>query len=139
MKKLSIIYALFVILVLAGCRSGAPIENISTTIPSTISNDMTIKKMERIITHSALSRGWTVSQKSPGVLDARLKSRGHEVDIVITYNKSSYTITYKNSTNMHYNHEENSIHPKYNHWVSNLSRDIEKRIMRQTVSNGRNY
>ncbi|MGF1734838.1 hypothetical protein [Photobacterium satsumensis] len=90
-----------------------------------IANQQLIKK----ITKAGLVRGWQVEKESRNKLIAKIHVRSHYVAVNITLNKDSYDITYHDSENMKYNADKDTIHRKYNGWVANLNRDIQKELL----------
>lgn len=85
---------------------------------------------------------WTIRPESPGVLSASLNVRNkHFAVVTIKYNADSYSITYRESTNLEYRLSDGRgpadppagtpmIHPNYNRWVENLIRDINAELRR---------
>lgn len=66
---------------------------------------------------------WIFEKVKPGEILATLHSRTHVAKVVITYDKSKYKITYKDSDNLNY--DGKNIHPNYNKWVGELKRNID--------------
>lgn len=103
----------------------------------------------------AMARGaaihdWTISAVQPGELVASINVRNkHYASVLIKYTETSYSVTYRDSTNLEYQlsgtnaaparrDDFNSalapntpmIHPNYNRWVDTLIRDINQELRR---------
>ncbi|MEI8617992.1 hypothetical protein P4S63_15015 [Pseudoalteromonas sp. B193] len=61
--------------------------------------------------------------KIKGVLDIRT----HQLTVDIAYDKTAYSINYKDSINLNYNGKK--IHRQYVNWVSNLIRHIDAEMI----------
>jgi hypothetical protein len=46
----------------------------------------------------------------------------------VRYTATTYSITYKDSTNLNY--RDGQIHKNYNGWIENLDRDIRNELLR---------
>ena len=64
----------------------------------------------------------------PGNIRATLHNRSHMAAVDITYNTKTYTITYKDSANLKYNPEDNTIHPAYKKWIQYLDNAIKGKL-----------
>lgn len=114
---------LMVLLIATGC-GGAKVQNIDNS--GYISGSkVTTSKVERAIKKGAARKGWMTKRVKTGLLEARNNVRGrHLVVVNINYNTKGYKITYKDSQNMKYNPETQTIHGNYNKWVASLERNI---------------
>ena len=124
--------AVIILLVQAGC-SGASEDGfiqpvapmtVETAIPSGASHD----DFNAAVVKAAKNRGWRLERINSTTINADLKIRTHEASVVIAYEKTKYTITYKNSVNLDYDKKTHTIHPKYNQWVRNLDKDISDEL-----------
>ena len=71
--------------------------------------------------------GWTMTPEAPGLVTGRIALRGHTALIDVRYTPTTYSIAYKDSTNLEF--KEGQIHKNYNSWIENLNRDIRGRLM----------
>lgn len=112
----------FVSIGLAACQQAVPLQQTqSTTIHA--KNLSTVKNA---IIQAGLKRQWIMTPVSSGTIDGKLVTRGHEVDIRITYNTTQYQINYVSSQNM--KAADGKIHRKYGQWVRNLDIDIQRQL-----------
>lgn len=124
-KVLSLTSLLLIVMVLAtGCGRGAAVQNIDNS-GYIDGQKMSQSKVEAAVKKGAMRRGWMVKKVNNGLLEAQNNIRGkHFVVINISYNTNGYKIMYKDSQNLNYDAESNTIHPNYNKWIANLEKDI---------------
>jgi hypothetical protein len=96
-------------------------EEISSSTGKTITASAVAKAFKTCSAH----RGWKFTRVAAGKLIGQLNVRGkHYLEVDVAYNAKAFKISYKGSKNMRYNAEANTIHKRYNSWVSNLSSDV---------------
>lgn len=116
------LFILSVCLFSAACRSYPAVYEVKDCFV-TVSEGQTLRQA---IFQAGKGRRWVMYEKEPGLIQAHLKVRGHEVVVNIPYTQDSFSIEYVSSENMNYNPEKNRIHPKYTQWVRNLEVDITR-------------
>lgn len=124
-KVLSLTTLLIMVMLLAtGCGRGAAVQNIDNS-GYIEGKKVSLTKVENAIKKGAMQRGWMVKKIKSGLLEAQNNVRGrHLVVVEIEYSTTGYKIKYKDSENMKYDAQSNTIHPNYNKWIANLERDI---------------
>jgi hypothetical protein len=60
----------------------------------------------------------------PGHIIGTLLIRSHTAIVDIYYTTTSFSIVYKDSTNLKYDANNKTIHHNYNNWIHNLERAI---------------
>ena len=116
--------ALCVVTAAASARSAVmvdlPRQSISTPAP------LTAKAVHDAIIAGGSTHSWKVVGDKPGLLTLEADSRDHQAVVDVAYDTTGYTITYKSSNNLNYEHGEKktTIHPKYNQWIENLNTSI---------------
>lgn len=114
---------------LVGCgRATVPVVNYNDVSFTTVSKKTTLAQVKKAILTATEAKGWIVTDKGPGKMDATLSVRGkHTVIVLITYSTSTFSINYVDSADMKYEikNGEPSIHPYYNEWVKNLEEAIK--------------
>ncbi|MBQ4282395.1 MAG: hypothetical protein IJB96_00515 [Lachnospira sp.] len=123
MKKLMIIMA-FAGVLMAGCRTFPPVQNIEHQAVAVHNQE----QVEKAILVGAAHRGWTANKVRNGLIQATLNIRSHQVEVEIPYNADSYSILYKHSENLRYDSKKGTIHPRYNTWINNLNSSINERL-----------
>ena len=121
---LLLISALFVLL--TGCRI-APVHDVvgasvATTKPATM------ESVQNAIVQAGLGLGWRMEPKAPGAITGVLDLRTHHAVVDVTYDTKTYSIKYKDSTNLGY--DGKNIHNNYNGWVENLDKAIRANLAR---------
>ena len=114
--KISVVAVTLALLV--GCGT-APVRNVDSAM---ISGDNSIVNVEKAIIRAGAGLGWMMSKKADGHILGKLALRKHLAVVDITYDKNTYSIKYKDSTNLDYNGLE--IHTNYNGWIENLQKAI---------------
>lgn len=110
------------VLFLASCRT-APIRNIPDMAVVTASGKpVTEEQVRSAIIRAGSGLGWMMTPGPPGLITGRLALRGHIAVIDVKYTDKTYSITYKDSTDLEY--DGRHIHKNYNGWIENLDRDI---------------
>lgn len=122
-NALSLLFAALA-LVLVGCRI-APVYDAPRTEFVT-SRPVTASEVEQTIRQAGASLGWQVVQRGPGKLEGVLALRDHRAVVDISYDTRSYSIKYKDSSNLQY--DGANIHRNYNGWVQNLDNTIRARL-----------
>lgn len=75
------------------------------------------------IVSGATAKGWQIRDVNDGHLVAQIFVRSHMTEIDITYDDDSYSIIYKDSTNLLY--DGVSIHRNYNKWIKFMIHRID--------------
>lgn len=121
-----VLFALFTILILGGCRNN-PVYNVMDSDISTLgASNKSMDQVKSAIIDAGTPLGWVFSDKGEGHLVATLAVRKHMAVVDITYNTKAYSINYKDSENLSY--DGTNIHQNYNSWVQNLQRRINIKL-----------
>ena len=123
MKKITV-FLLLASLGLVGCRTFPPVHNIEHQAVAV--NDQ--QKVGKAIIAGATQRGWEAEQIQPGLIQATLNRRSHQVVVEIPYRADFYSILYKDSENLRYDNKKGTIHPRYNTWIIYLNRSISAEL-----------
>jgi len=114
-----------VVLLLGACRTAPAIYGVNAPVVSNLANP-TKDDVKKAITRAGAGLGWTFQDNGPNALVGTLVLRTHTVVIDVPYSPKSYSIAYKDSTNMNYT--GTSIHSNYNGWIKNLEKNIEVQL-----------
>ena len=98
--------------------------------PVTTNCVLTLEDMKKAITAGGAVRGWTVVDQTPGNIELKYVKGAykHVLSVNVQYTKNTYSVTYKDSTNLNYKVKRNGvreIHPRPIGWMKNLSIDIQ--------------
>lgn len=126
-----VLLALCVGLVLVtGCRGGGPIYNVKDAPVSTATGkDVTLDQVTKAIIEAGTGLKWSMAVVKPGQIMGTLLVRSHSAVVDITYTTKAYSITYKDSNNLKYNAEKQTIHENYRGWVQNLDNAIRGKLL----------
>lgn len=123
MFKLKIVISTIIVFFLMGCQSTVPIKNFDNQTIAQYDDTLSSKKsVEKSIVRAAVSLGWKTKVISENEVSATLDIRTHQLVVLITHDDKSFSIEYKDSTNLKYNGKK--IHRQYINWVTNLIRSI---------------
>ena len=123
MSKFKIALSTVIMVFLIGCKSTVPIKNFENqSIAQYGDSKNTESSVEKSIVRAAVSLGWQAEVKSDNEIIATLNIRTHQLVVVITHDDKSFSVKYKDSTNLKYNGKK--IHRQYINWVTNLIRSI---------------
>ena len=84
-------------------------------------------QVENAIKRAGGGLGWQIKRAEadePGHLIGRLPIRSHVAVVDIKHNTQTFSITYKDSTNLDYDPKKGEIHSNYNGWIQNLREAI---------------
>ena len=109
---------------LSGCTSLA-IQNIDHA-PVVANSKLTNSDVKKVIKSAGQRLGWRFKDISAGKMIAFINVRNkHTAAVNISYDKNSYSINYKKSSNLKYDAKKGTIHKAYNGWISNLKNAID--------------
>ena len=129
MKKSRLIGSLLVAVMtvgLAGCPHQALVYNVEDAPVMVGEGDVSLGQMKKAIIAAGATLGWNMTEASPGMIEGVLFLRSHVAKVDIPYSTKSYSIKYKDSTDLNYDGQK--IHSNYNGWVQNLDRAIKTQI-----------
>lgn len=124
LRALSAVLVACAVLIIAACRGDAiySVESAPLNPPP----KATMADIQRAIIRAGATRGWVMTPKEPGLIQATYSRQGHSATVDIRYTLTSYSITYVDSQNLHY--DGTNIHPRYNSWIRYLQTDIQNQV-----------
>ena len=112
------------LLVAQGCRTTAPLLNVSNApLGTSPGSQASLEDVSRAIWAAGKKLGWEIQQVRPGELTGTLNLRKHQAVVAITHDTSTFSINYRGSLNLR--QHDGEIHRNYNNWVNNL-RDLSR-------------
>jgi hypothetical protein len=128
MNYKKILLILGVVLLVAGCTS-RPIMNVTDQpVVAAAGKQLTADQVRNAIVAAGTGLGWVMTPVAPGLVSGRLMLRDHVAVVDVRYSATTYSITYKDSTNL--NFRDGQIHRNYNGWIENLDREIRAGLLR---------
>jgi len=128
MKSFNFILAAVLIplmVVFSGCAT-EDIRNINNAAVATSSKGVAMDKVTKAIQNAGVQLGWSMRLVKPGHFEGTLYLRKHMAKVDVKYNSKTYSITYKDSSNLGY--DGTMIHKNYNGWITNLDAAIKSRM-----------
>lgn len=119
-----LLVALFA-MTMVGCRT-APIKNVSKMPIS--AHGASMEDIGKAIKAAGTGLGWLMKERSPGLITGTLSVRSHMAKVEIPYSRTSYSIRYKDSSNLKYSAQNKTIHSNYNGWIQNLDNAIRAQL-----------
>lgn len=126
-KAAAVLAACFALLAV-GCRI-APIYDVNGDAIMSSKADLTMSDVSKAIHRAGAGLGWQIEDAGPGHIIGTLHLRDHVAVVDITYDIKSYSIKYKDSSNLQYNADKREIHKNYNGWIQNLENGIRTQLM----------
>jgi hypothetical protein len=127
MKRiLGLLLIVVVVAFAAGCSK--TMVNFSDQPLSMGNQNLTMEQVDKSIIVAGSKRGWVMTKAGEGHMIGTLNVRVHMVQVDVKYNTHSFTIAYRNSTNLDYNPQRGTIHRSYNTWITNLKNDIQATV-----------
>ncbi len=84
----------------------------------------TIAQVDQAVLTALSTRGWTITARAPGSVDAQYARRDFSATIRVTYTAEAFSVAYVTSEGLSYDAASGKIHPNYNRWVNNLRVDV---------------
>ncbi|MDO8355660.1 MAG: hypothetical protein E8D51_09915 [Nitrospira sp.] len=131
MKQLlsGILVACLAVVIVTGCRGAGQIYNVKEApIASSTGKELTLDQVGKAIVDAGIGLRWIMVITKPGQIVATQNARSHTAIVDIAYDTKTYSMTYKDSVNLNYNAEKQTIHEAYSGWIRNLDNAIKGRL-----------
>ena len=131
MKRMvsGIVVACLVVVVAVGCRGGGQIYNVKDApVAMATGKEPSLDDVQKAIIQAGAGLGWTMAVVKPGEIIGTLNIRSHQAVVTIPYTSKTYSILYKDSSNLKYNAEKQTIHQNYTGWIQRLDGAIRSRL-----------
>jgi hypothetical protein len=113
-----------VLFLLLACTAQPVLEVNQEAITSTPAS---LADVQKAITKAGVGLGWQMKPVGPGKIVGTLVLREHTAVVDITYDLKTFSIKYKDSTNLNY--DGTNIHRRYNTWIQTLDRQIRVNLV----------
>ncbi len=112
-----------------GCRAGGQIYQVQDApITTATGQQPSVEDVEKSIVQAGVGLGWQMAVAKPGEIIGTLNIRSHQAIVTIPYSTKNYSILYKDSKNLKYNAERQTIHVNYSSWIRNLDDAIRSQL-----------
>jgi hypothetical protein len=116
-------------LVVVGCRGGGQIYQVKDApVQTATGKQPSLEDVQKAIISAGGGLGWQMAVAKPGEIIGTLNIRSHQAIVSIPYTTKNYSILYKESTNLKYNAENQTIHENYSSWIQRLDNAIRSRL-----------
>lgn len=120
------VVASVLVLFAIGCAVTRPVMNVTDAPVNASKPNPTLDEISKAILRAGRSVGWQMKEIKPGHMVGTLFIRTHIAVVDINYSSKSYSITYKDSTNVNYDGQ--NIHNRYNDWIMTLDKGIRAQL-----------
>jgi len=100
--------------------------NVTEAQVVTSKSNPSLDEIRQAIIRAGTQLGWQMKAERPGHIVGSLSLRTHVAVVDIDYDRKSYSIKYKDSTNLEYN--GSTIHRNYNGWIQRLDQGIKSQL-----------
>jgi len=131
MKRIlpSMLVVCMAVVMVAGCRGGGQIYQVKDApVQTATGNQPSLAEVEKAIIQAGVGLGWIMAIAKPGEIIGTLNLRSHQAVVSIPYTSKTYSILYKDSSNLKYNAEKQTIHENYASWIQRLDGAIRSRL-----------
>jgi len=123
------VVACLLISVIAGCRSGGQLYQVKDApVVTATGKEPSLEEVQKAIIQAGAALGWTMAVVKPGEILGTLNVRSHQAVVSIPYTSKSYSILYKDSSNLKYDADKQTIHENYTGWIQRLDGAIKSRL-----------
>lgn len=124
-----IVVACLVVVMAMGCRGGGQIYNVNDApVTTATGKEPSLDDVQTAIIQAGAGLGWTMAVVKPGEILGTLNVRSHQAVVTIPYTSKTYSILYKDSSNLKYNADKQTIHENYRGWIQRLDGAIRSRL-----------
>lgn len=131
MKRIlpSMLVVCMAVVMVVGCRGGGQIYQVKDApVQTATGNQPSLAEVEKAIIQAGAGLGWIMAIAKPGEIIGTLNLRSHQAVVSIPYTSKTYSILYKDSSNLKYNAEKQTIHENYASWIQRLDGAIRSRL-----------
>lgn len=112
-----------------GCRGGAQIFQVKDApVQTATGKQPSLEDVQKAIIGAGVGLNWQMAVAKPGEIIGTLNVRSHQAVVSIPHTTKNYSIIYKDSTNLKYNAEKQTIHENYIGWIQRLDGAIRARL-----------
>lgn len=121
--------ACMVLIAVMGCRGGGQIYQVKDApVQTATGKEPTMEDVQKAIIGAGVGLGWQMAIAKPGEIVGTLNVRSHQAIVTIPFTTKNYSILYKDSNNLKYNAEKQTIHENYSGWIQRLDGAIRSRL-----------
>jgi hypothetical protein len=112
-----------------GCRGAGQIYEVKDApVQTATGKQPSLEDVQKAIITAGAGLGWQMAVAKPGEIIGTLNIRSHQAVVSIPFTTKNYSILYKDSANLKYNAEKQTIHENYSGWIQRLDGAIRARL-----------
>jgi hypothetical protein len=112
-----------------GCRGGGQVYQVKDAPVQTASGkELSLEEVRKEIIAAGVAAGWQMAPAKLGEITGTLNIRSHQAVVSIPYTTKHYSILYKDSSNLKYDANAQTIHENYASWIQRLDGAIRSRL-----------
>ena len=121
--------ACLVLAVAMGCRGSGQVYQVKDApVQTATGKELSMEQVQKEIIAAGAASGWQMAVSKPGEIIGTLNVRSHQAVVSIPYTTKTYSILYKDSNNLKYDADRQTIHENYTGWVQRLDGAIRARL-----------
>ncbi len=131
MKRMvsGMIVACMVLAVMVACRGGGQLYQVKDApVQTATGKEPSLEEVQKAIIQAGAGLGWTMAVVKPGEILGTLNVRSHQAVVTIPFTTKTYSILYKDSSNLKYDADKQTIHENYTGWIQRLDGAIRSRL-----------
>ena len=127
--KLGTVAICLLLIGMIGCRGSGQLYQVKDAPVQTASGKaLSMDDVRKEIIAAGIAAGWQMAASKPGEIIGTLNIRSHQAVVSIPYTTKTYSILYKESTNLKYDEKAQTIHENYSGWIQRLDGAIRTRL-----------
>jgi hypothetical protein len=112
-----------------GCRAGGQVYEVKDApIQTAGGKELTLEQVQKAIVDAGIKQTWIMTPVKPGEMLGEYNVQSHQIHVLIPYTTKSYSILYKDSSNLRYDPVKRTIHVNYQRWIERLDNEIKARL-----------
>jgi hypothetical protein len=112
---------------MVACRAGGQVYEVKDA-PIESAKPLTLDQIQKAIIDAGIKQTWIMTPIKPGEMLGEFNIQSHQIHVMIPYTTKSYSILYKDSSNLRYDPEKRTIHVNYAKWIERLDNEIKARL-----------
>lgn len=124
-----LVMACAVLAIMVGCRGAGQVYQVKDApVQTATGKEPSEEDVQKAIIGAGAGLGWTMAVVKPGEILGTLNVRSHQAVVSIPYTSKNYSILYKDSSNLKYDADKQTIHENYTGWIQRLDGAIRSRL-----------
>ena len=112
---------------MVACRAGGQVYEVKDA-PIESAKPLTLDQVQKAIIDAGIKQTWIMTPIKPGEMLGEFNIQSHQIHVTIPYTTKTYSILYKDSSNLRYDPVKRTIHVNYAKWIERLDNEIKARL-----------